>query len=252
MSEPLLTARGLVKRYGGLLAIDDLSIDVRHGETHALIGPNGAGKTTLIGQLTGESRPDAGRVWFDGRDITAMPAFRRARLGLARSFQITSIFPMLTVLDNVALAVQVHAGHSFGFWRSARNDGRLRAPARQALRQVDLDGRADTVAGHLSHGEHRQLEIAIAIATEPRMLLLDEPMAGMAPEEGRRLVALLGQLKGSLAMLLVEHDMEAVYALADRISVMVYGRIIASGDADSIRGDAEVRRAYLGESEDVI
>jgi branched-chain amino acid transport system ATP-binding protein len=247
VSEPLLAASGLVKRYGGLLAIDDLSIDVRHGETHALIGPNGAGKTTLIGQLTGESRPDAGRVRFDGRDVTAMPAFRRARLGLARSFQITSIFPALTVLDNVALAVQVHAGHSFGFWRSARNDSRLRAPARQALRQVDLDGRAEMVAGHLSHGEHRQLEIAIAIATEPRLLLLDEPMAGMAPEEGRRLVALLGTLKGSLAMLLVEHDMEAVYALADRISVMVYGRIIATGDAESIRGDAEVRRAYLGD-----
>jgi branched-chain amino acid transport system ATP-binding protein len=249
VSEPLLSASGLVKRYGGVSAIDGLSIDVRPGETHALIGPNGAGKTTLIGQLTGESRPDAGRVRFDGRDVTAMPAFRRARLGLARSFQITSIFPELTVLDNVALAVQVHAGHSFGFWRAARSDRRLSDPARGALEQVGLDGRADAVAGQLSHGEHRQLEIAIAIASGPRMLLLDEPMAGMAPEESRRLVALLRGLKGSLAMLLVEHDMDAVYALADRISVMVYGRIIASGDAETIRGDAEVRRAYLGEPE---
>jgi branched-chain amino acid transport system ATP-binding protein len=249
VSEPLLTARGLVKRYGGILAIDDLSIDVLPGETHALIGPNGAGKTTLIGQLTGDSRPDAGRVSFEGRDVTSMPAYRRARLGLARSFQITSIFPELTVLDNVALAVQVHSGRSFGFWRPARSDRRLTEPARHALRQVGLDARADAVAGHLSHGEHRQLEIALAVATEPKMLLLDEPMAGMAPEESRRLLALLQGFKGRLSMLLVEHDMDAVYALADRISVMVYGRVIASGGVEEIRGDAEVKRAYLGDRE---
>ncbi len=249
MSEPLLAARGLVKRYGGIVATDHLSIEIGPGETHALIGPNGAGKSTLIGQLTGESRPDAGRVLFEGRDVTRLPAYRRARLGLARSFQITSLFPELTTLDNVALAVQVHSGHSFGFWRSARRDARLREPAREALGQVGLAARADVIAGHLSHGEHRQLEIALAIVTKPRMLLLDEPMAGMAPEESRRLVALLREFKGSLAILLVEHDMEAVYALADRISVMVNGRIIASGSAEEIRGDAAVKRAYLGDRE---
>jgi len=249
MSEALLSARGLVKRYGGIVATDDLSLDIAPGETHAVIGPNGAGKTTLIGQLTGESEPDAGCVYFNGFDVTKFPAFRRARLGLARSFQITSIFQELTVIDNVALAVQVHAGHSFRFWRSARRDQRLRAPALAALQQVDLDGRADVIAAHLSHGEHRQLEIAIALVGQPRMLLLDEPMAGMSPDESRRLVARLRELKGKLAILLVEHDMDAVYALADRISVMVYGRIIACGDPEAIRSDEEVRHAYLGTRE---
>jgi branched-chain amino acid transport system ATP-binding protein len=250
VADALLAIEGLGKRFGGVVACDAISLAVPLGELHAVIGPNGAGKTTLIGQLAGELAPDAGRIRFDGRDITALPAFRRSLLGLARSFQITSLFSDFTALDNVALAVQAHAGHSFHFWRNARGEAALREPARAALSRVGLTARADALVSTLSHGEHRQLEIAMALATAPRMLLLDEPMAGMGPEESARMVAILRELKGALTILLIEHDMEAVFALADRITVLVYGRIIASGAPEAIRSDPEVRRAYLGEREE--
>jgi branched-chain amino acid transport system ATP-binding protein len=247
MAEPLLQVKGLTKRFGGVVASDRISLDIAAGELHAIIGPNGAGKTTLIGQLTGELAPDAGRVRFAGRELTALPIHQRSQLGLARSFQITSLFLDFTALDNVALAVQAHAGHSFRFWRNARHEGELREPARAALDRVGLSARADVVVANLSHGEHRQLEIAMALATAPRLLLLDEPMAGMGPEESARMVRLLRELKQDLTILLIEHDMEAVFALADRITVLVYGRVIASGAPASIRANAEVRDAYLGE-----
>ena len=249
MAEPLLAARGLVKRFGGLTATDGIDLDAFPGEIHALIGPNGAGKTTLIGQLTGELDPDAGRVLFEGRDVTQLPVHRRAQLGLARSFQITSLFADLTVIENVALAVQIRSGHSFRFWRITSRDRALQDPARAVLDRVGLAARANAPAAELSHGEHRQLEIALALASEPKVLLLDEPMAGMAPEESQRMIQLLRQIKGHAAILLVEHDMDAVFALADRITVLVYGRAVASGAPAAIRADAAVRKAYLGEDE---
>ena len=251
MPEPLLAIEGLSKRFGGITASDNVSLAVPEGELHAVIGPNGAGKTTLIAQLTGELNPQAGRIGFAGRDITAIPAYQRSLMGLARSFQITSLFLDFTALDNVALAVQAHAGHSFRFWRDARSEAQLREPARTALQRVGLDGRADELVANLSHGEHRQLEIAMALATKPRMLLLDETMAGLGAEESARMVALLRELKREVTMLLVEHDMEAVFALADRISVLVYGRVIASSTPEAIRANADVRRAYLGEQQAV-
>jgi branched-chain amino acid transport system ATP-binding protein len=250
-SDALLEIDGLTKRFGGVIASDAITLGVRRGELHAIIGPNGAGKTTLIGQLAGEIAPDAGRIRFEGGDVTALPTYRRSQIGLARSFQITSLFLDFTALDNVALAVQAHAGHSFHFWRSARGEDDLRVPARAALARVGLAERSDVLVSNLSHGEHRQLEIAMALATTPRMLLLDEPMAGMGPEESARMVKTLRELKRELTILLIEHDMEAVFALADRITVLVYGRIIASGSPEAIRANAEVRQAYLGEQEQV-
>ena len=247
MNTPLLSTDRLVKRFGGLLATDTVSIEVLPGEVHALIGPNGAGKTTLVSQLTGNIRPDAGTIRFAGRDITRLPTHARVRLGLARSFQITSVLKEFSALDNVALAVQAHAGHSFRFLRDVRGDETLRAPARQLLAQVGLGPRAETAASALSHGEQRQLEIAMALAGDPRLLLLDEPMAGMGIEEGKRMVAFLQSLKGSRAMLLIEHDMDAVFQLADRITVLVYGRVIASGTPTEIRASEAVRQAYLGD-----
>jgi branched-chain amino acid transport system ATP-binding protein len=249
MSEPLLKVDNLAKRFGGIVATDDLSLSVAPGELHAIIGPNGAGKTTLISQLSGQLTPDSGRIQFADSDITAMPMYRRSALGLARSFQITSLFLDLSVLDNVALAVQAHAGHSFHFWRDARKEPELREPARAALERAGLGTRADRPASLLSHGEHRQLELAMALAGSPRMLLLDEPMAGLGPEESARMVAMLRSLKGEMTILLVEHDMEAVFALADCITVLVYGRAIASGAPAEIRANAAVREAYLGEQE---
>jgi branched-chain amino acid transport system ATP-binding protein len=249
MTEPLLRVEDLTKRFGGLLASDQVSLEVPSGELHAIIGPNGAGKTTLIGQLTGELAPDAGAIGFDGRDITALPVYQRSQLGLARSFQITSVFSDFTALDNVALAVQAHAGHSFRFWRNARREPALREPARAALERLGLGHRADIVVSQLSHGEQRQLEIAMALATRPRMLLLDEPMAGMGPEESARMVRMLRDFKRELTILLIEHDMEAVFALADRITVLVNGRVIASGAPAAIRANAQVRDAYLGEQQ---
>jgi branched-chain amino acid transport system ATP-binding protein len=249
VADALLEIADLTKRFGGVIASDRISLTLRRGELHAIIGPNGAGKTTLIGQLTGEIAPDAGSVRFDGRDITALPVYRRSAIGLARSFQITSLFLDFTALDNVALAVQAHAGHSFHFWRDARSDSELREPARAALVNAGLGERANVLSADLSHGERRQLEIAMALATSPRMLLLDEPMAGMGPEESVRLIEILRRLKGGVTILLIEHDMDAVFALADRISVLVYGRIIASGDPAAIRADPVVRQAYLGEGD---
>jgi branched-chain amino acid transport system ATP-binding protein len=247
--EPLLQVAGLAKRFGGIIATDDLSLNVVPGELHAVIGPNGAGKTTLIAQLSGQLMPDSGRIHFAGNDITTLPTYRRSKLGLARSFQVTSLFLDLSVLDNVALAVQAHAGHSFRFWRDARSETELREPARAARARVGLSARADLPASLLSHGEHRQLELAMALAGGPRMLLLDEPMAGMGPEESAGMVAMLRALKRELTVLLVEHDMEAVFALADRITVLVYGRVIATGSPAEIRANPQVRDAYLGEAD---
>jgi len=251
MPEPLLQIEALTKRFGGIVASDDVTLSIPPGELHAIIGPNGAGKTTLVGQLTGELSPQSGRIRFAGQDITTLPAYRRSLLGLARSFQITSLFLDFTALDNVALAVQAHAGHSFSFWRDARREDELRDPARAALERVGLGARADALVANMSHGEHRQLEIAMALATGPRLLLLDEPMAGMGTDESARMVTLLRELKQELTILLIEHDMDAVFALADRISVLVYGRIIASGEPAAIRANPDVRHAYLGEQQAV-
>ena len=248
--EPLLRIEGLHKRFGGVVASENIHLDVRPRELHAIIGPNGAGKTTLIGQLAGELSPDSGKIFFDGADITGLGAPARSTLGLARSFQITSLFLDFTTLANVVLAVQPNLGHSFHFWRDARGDMSLIDPARAALARVGLDERANVIAANLSHGEHRQLELAMALANRPRLLLLDEPMAGLGPEESARMVAMLRELKREFPILLVEHDMEAVFALADRITVLVYGRVIASGDPASIRANAEVRDAYLGEHDE--
>jgi len=243
----MLEVRNLVKTFGALRATDGIDFDVREGETHAIIGPNGAGKTTFIGQLAGDLRPDSGRIAFAGEDVTALRAPQRARKGLARSFQITSIYPEFSAAANVALAVQAHGGHSFRFWRDARRDPSLIEPARKILEDVGLGARANELAANLSHGEQRQLEVAMALATRPRLLLLDEPMAGMGVEESRRMIGFLGTLKQRHTMILVEHDMDAVFRLADRISVLVYGRLIATGSPDEIRANPEVRVAYLGE-----
>jgi branched-chain amino acid transport system ATP-binding protein len=243
----MLEVRGLTKSFGALRACDGIDLEVKEGETHAVIGPNGAGKTTFISQLAGNLRPDTGTVRFAGADITTLPAPKRARMGLARSFQITSIYPEFSTLDNVALAVQAHSGHSFRFWRKARGDPALSEPAQRVLEEVGLSSRKNILAANLSHGEQRQLEVAMALATEPRLLLLDEPMAGMGTEESQRMIALLSKLKQSKTIILVEHDMDAVFRLADRISVLVYGRVIATGAPEAIRANPEVRLAYLGE-----
>ena len=247
MTDAMLDVCGLNKHFGGVVATDDLNITIVEGEIHAVIGPNGAGKTTLIAQLSGSLASDSGVIRFAGRDITRLPTHARSALGLARSFQITSIFHEFTALDNVALAVQAQDGHSFRFWCRVRDEDRLRGPAWAALQRVGLAARAHVIARNMSHGEHRQLEIAMALASAPRMLLLDEPMAGMGAEEARRMVEILEGLKGEQTILLIEHDMDAVFALADRITVMAGGRVIASGLPDDIRADQDVRTAYLGD-----
>ena len=247
MAQPILRTRGLTKRFGGLVATDRLDFVVQRGEVHAVIGPNGAGKTTLMNQLTGELAPDAGEIDFDGRDVTRLPSWRRALAGLSRSYQITSVFPEFTALGNAALAAQAHDGHSFGAWRPAILEERLTQPARGALEEVGLSTKQDRLGAELAHGERRQLEIAMALVSKPKLLLLDEPMAGMGRSESEAMVRLLASLKGRYTMLLVEHDMEAVFALADRVTVLVYGRAIASGSPQEIRMDSEVRKAYLGE-----
>jgi branched-chain amino acid transport system ATP-binding protein len=245
----ILMVTGLTKRFGGLLATDGLSLAVAAGEVHAVIGPNGAGKTTLLAQLSGELAPDAGSIRFAGRDITRLPVHQRSLSGLARSYQITQILPEFTALENVMLAVQARTGHSFRFWQPARSCAGLTEPAREALEQVGLAARADTPADELAHGEHRQLELAIALAAHPKLLLLDEPLAGMSSRESEEMIALLAKLKGRCSIVLVEHDMQAVFALADRITVLVYGRAIACGRPEAIRDSAEVRTAYLGDAE---
>ena len=247
MPEPLLELRGLCKRYGGLTVADDVSLTVLPGEIHAIIGPNGAGKTTLIGMISGTLPPDRGTVHLAGHDITGWSLPRRARLGLARSFQVTSVIPGFTAQENVALAVQGRRGSSFRFFGRVCDEDALNHAARAGLDRVGLGARADALSGTLSHGENRRLELAVVLATEPRLLLLDEPLAGAGAEETERLVALLRSLRGRFGMLVVEHDMQAVFALADRISVLVYGRVIVTGPPDAIRDHPEVRAAYLGD-----
>jgi branched-chain amino acid transport system ATP-binding protein len=247
VAEPVLRLDRLRKSFGGLVVTDDLTFDVMPGELHAVIGPNGAGKTTLINQISGLLAPDSGTILFAGRDITGLPMHARAALGLARSFQITSILPGFSALENVALAVQSRMGSSFRFFARAADEAALNAPALAALADVGLAERAQLPAGRLSHGEKRALEFAIALALEPKVLLLDEPMAGTGRDESARLVEVLRRLKGRFPIVLVEHDMTAVFALADRISVLIYGRILASGTPAQVRADRQVVAAYLGD-----
>ncbi len=247
MSGTILSIRNLAKAYGALKVTDDVSLDVREGELHAIIGPNGAGKTTLIHQLSGMGPSDSGTVLYDGADITRLSMPERVRRGLARSFQITSILAGFSALENVALAVQARSGSSFRFFRPAAKEAALNDEAMGALAAVRLDDRAHRLAGSLSHGEKRQLELAVALATRPKLLLLDEPLAGTGHEESALLVGLMRSLKGRHTIVLIEHDMEAVFALADRVSVLVYGKLIATGTPEAIRADAAVRAAYLGE-----
>ncbi len=244
---PVLQIKGLHKSFGALNVTKDVGLSVNAGEIHALIGPNGAGKTTLIHQIAGLLKPDSGQILFEGQDITAASMPQRARLGLARTFQITSIVPSLSALGNVALAVQAGVDKPLGFWLPVDSDDSLNKPAQALLDIVGLGARAEVIAGRLSHGEKRALEIAMALALKPRAILLDEPMAGMGHEESARLTDLLKSLKGTYAMLLVEHDMEAVFSLADCVSVLVDGHVLATGPADMVRNDPQVRAAYLGD-----
>ena len=255
MSEPrttLLEVSNVSKHFGGIYALNETSLQIATGEVHALIGPNGAGKTTLIHVLSGAMPPDEGRMVFNGQDLTRKPMHARVALGLARSYQITNIFPRLTVLDNVTIAVQARTrdwGSSFRFWKPFSLDAAIIAEAHELLAQVSLGDKAGRHAAQLSHGEQRYLEVALVLATQPKLLLLDEPMAGMGPEESARMVELIERLARRVTILLVEHDMEAVFRLADRISVLVGGRVVATGEPEAIRADAEVRRAYLGDGE---
>ena len=247
MTAPLLQLESLVKRFGGLTATDHASLSVTAGEVHALIGPNGAGKTTLIHQISGALASDEGTLRFNGVDITHMPMHERVLGGLARSYQITSIFRRLSVLDNVALAVQARQGSSMRFWQRARDERQRYDEAATVCERVGLGARIGALSGALAHGEQRQLEVGLALATNPKLLLLDEPMAGMGPDESEKMVHLLQSLRGETTILLVEHDMGAVFRLADRISTLVFGRVIASGTPEEIRNHPEVRKAYLGD-----
>ncbi len=250
MSGPVLKVEGLTKRFGALIANEDIDLEVIPGELHAVIGPNGAGKTTFVSQLAGELPPNQGRIFFDGQDITSLPVHTRALRGLARSYQITSVIPSFTALDNVALAAQAADGHSYRFWRPARSVSGLNDKAANALDEIGLGARKDVLASNMSHGEHRQLEIAMALATDPKLILLDEPAAGMGPAATEGMIEYLRSLKGRFSILLIEHDMDVVFSLADRISVLVSGRRIATDAPDNIRQNAEVRRAYLGDKAD--
>jgi branched-chain amino acid transport system ATP-binding protein len=247
MTVPLLQVNNFVKHFGALVATDHVDLDIQPGEIHALIGPNGAGKTTLINLISGELKPDAGEVFFNGQNITRLPVHRRSVLGMARTYQITNIFNRFNVWDNVALAVQAQAGHSFRFWKDARLMSELRQPAKGILSRVGLAEKADKPASELSHGGRRQLGIAMVLATRPKLLLLDEPTAGMGRQESDEMVSLLHSLKGQHAILLVEHDMDVVFQLADTISVLVYGQLAASGSPSEIRENRQVKEAYLGE-----
>lgn len=248
MAEPVLQLSDLRKNFGALKATDGVSLDLRQGEIHALIGPNGAGKSTLIHQICGSIRPDSGIIRFLGEDMAGLDMAARVRKGLGRSFQISSLAPEFSALRNVMLAVQARQGTSFRFLRPVASDGSLTGPAMAMLERVGLEARAKVPAAELSHGERRQLEIAIALALGPKAFLFDEPMAGLGPEGSKRLTGFLDGLRHEAPILLVEHDMDAVFALADRISVLVYGRIIATGTVAEIRSDPEVRRAYLGDA----
>ena len=247
MPEPILELEGLSKRFGAVVASDEVTLDLVPGEIHALIGPNGAGKSTVIKQIAGEVRQDKGSIRFAGRDIGRLDVVARAQLGLARTFQVSSVAPEFSTLQNVMLAVQSVERKTFRFFKPALRDASLVEPAMSYLVRLLLDDRADVPAANLSHGERRALEIAIALALKPKAFLLDEPMAGMGPENTEKLVEILDGLRAEAPILLVEHDMDAVFALADRISVIVYGRIIASGTPNDIRANEDVRRAYLGD-----
>lgn len=247
MADTLLKVSKLNKHFGGIRAIDNVNLDVERGQIHAIIGPNGAGKTTLISQLCGQIKPDSGEIEFDGRSIVHYSAARRAREGLARSFQITSVLLPMTLLENVMLAVQASDGHSFRFWAPVMKQTALKDSAMEFLSELGLQDRAYRIAANVSHGEQRQLEVAMALAMKPRMMLLDEPMAGMGKEEGEAMLDILNRLKGKVTILLVEHDMDAVFRMADRLSVMVNGHIIATDSVDNIRGNEEVQKAYLGD-----
>jgi branched-chain amino acid transport system ATP-binding protein len=249
MSEVLFRVEGLVKNFGALRATDNVSLDVRAGEIHALIGPNGAGKSTLVNLISGLFAPDAGRLWLAGTDLTALPMEARVRAGLSRCFQITSIFRAATVRDNLLLAVQAHAGSSLRFLRARDAESELQAGALALAERVGLADVLDRVAGTLPHGVQRKLDVALALAARPRLLLLDEPMAGMGPEDSARMVELIHALRQDMAILLIEHDMKAVFELADRITVLVYGRVLTSGSAAEIRGNAQVQAVYLGTEE---
>ena len=244
----MLKLKDVSKRFGGVVATDAVTLEVKRGEVHALIGPNGAGKTTLIGQISGDTASDAGAIVFEGADLARAPQHERVRAGLARSYQLTSIFRRFSVLDNLSLAVQARSGSSFSFWRPVAAETALAEEARAIAVEIGLSGREGAVAGTLAHGEQRALEVGLALATRPKLLLLDEPMAGMGPEESQRMIGLIGRVRARLTVLLVEHDMDAVFRLADRISVLVSGRVIASGAPRAIRADPEVKKAYLGES----
>lgn len=243
----LLETRNLYKSYGGVTATDGVSLSVLNNDLHAIIGPNGAGKTTLVSLLSGSVKPDSGKIYFAGKDITGQPAYNRAKTGISRSYQITSLIMDMSVSDNVALAIQARKGHSFKFIKPAKSITEIRQEAVNTLEQVGLAHRADDLTSNLSHGEHRLVEIAIALASNARCMMLDEPMAGLGPEESARMIEFLKSLKGSRTILLIEHDMDAVFALADKISVLVYGKIIATGSPDEIRNNETVRHAYLGE-----
>jgi branched-chain amino acid transport system ATP-binding protein len=243
----VLELRGVSKRFGGVVATDHVTLDVEAGEVHALIGPNGAGKTTLIGQISGSLPSDRGSIHFGRADITRAKQHERVKAGLARSHQITSIFKRFSVLDNLALAVQARSGSSFSFWRPVASETALFDEARAIADEIGLGQKIDFLAAALAHGEQRALEVGLALATRPKLVLLDEPMAGMGPEESQRMIALIGRIRARVTVLLVEHDMDAVFRLADRLTVMVDGRVIATGRPEEIRSDAEVRRAYLGD-----
>ena len=246
----ILRTEKLVKRFGGILVTDEVSLDIAPGELHAIIGPNGAGKTTLINQLSGEMASNEGRVWFDGEDVTSLPIHSRARRGLLRSYQITSVFDAFTVRENAALAALGAQGHGWGFLGPLLGREGPAKAAEEAIRDCGLAARADVPAADLAYGERRQLEMAMALAARPKFLLLDEPMAGMSVQESGQVVAMLKRLKGRYSILLIEHDMEAVFALADRITVLVYGKVMFTGTPAEIREHPEVRAVYLGEEEE--
>jgi branched-chain amino acid transport system ATP-binding protein len=248
-AHPVLELRHLVKRYGGLIATNDVNLAIHPGEIHAIIGPNGAGKTTLIHQISGTVPPSDGRIIFNGVDITSMSMHARVRRGLSRSYQITNVFRSCSVMDNLALAVQARSGSSMRFWAPAIDEKELFEEAAQIAKRIGLGQRLDIPAGGLSHGEQRQLEIGLALATGPQLLLLDEPLAGIGQDESSELVALIQTLAPEIAVILIEHDMDAVFRLAHRISVLVAGSIISSGMPEEIRKDVQVKKAYLGDEE---